>query len=118
MPRVFNGLNIPISIQSVYMRDYCSKMNLTYSLPQTEICYKDNYYILKKIIHNNKNDEFNLIMSSILMLPIHNFAMLKQIVTINDLIKWHFPLEGLIIDNKEIIEWSDNFNQFKNYHKK
>ena len=117
LARSFNGLNIPISIQSTYMRDYCRKKNISYVLPQTEICYKDNYYILNKLILNNSQEDILLIMTSILMLPINNEELLKSILIKNSKIIWHFPLEGKILDNDSLINWITNFNHLNKYKK-
>ena len=36
--RPFGGMNIPIAIQSLYMRDYCARNNYVFKLPIVEWC--------------------------------------------------------------------------------
>jgi len=46
--RPFGPYIIPISIQSSYLRMYCSNNNLTFSLPLTEYCVKNSYFALSQ----------------------------------------------------------------------
>lgn len=46
--RQFGPYIIPISIQSSYLRMYCSNNNLTFSLPLTEYCVKNSYFALSQ----------------------------------------------------------------------
>ena len=67
MPRNFAGLNIPIAVQSVYLRDYCTRNNYNYVLPKVEWCLPGVYIELYKLITSKK--EINIAMTSIRMLP-------------------------------------------------
>ena len=53
VPRPFSGYNIPIAIQSCFLRDYASKKML-FSLPVTEIVKKDTYSMFKKNFKKKK----------------------------------------------------------------
>ena len=50
LPRPFNKYNIPIAIQSNYLKDYAKINDYEFSLPVTEIKTKNIYIELKKII--------------------------------------------------------------------
>ena len=67
LPRPFSSLNIPIAIQSVYLRNYANSKSMTFSLPKVEWCMPDVYLVL----FNLANDPVveHIAMSSIQMMP-------------------------------------------------
>ena len=73
LPRPFYGYNIPIAIQSSYIKDYAAKKNYAFSLPETEITTSNVYLVLKKILSNRLNTD--LAFTSIFMLPVYNKKM-------------------------------------------
>tara|TARA_B110000444_G_C18814790_1_gene584542 strand:- start:1462 stop:1875 length:414 start_codon:yes stop_codon:yes gene_type:complete len=114
MPRPFSGYNIPISIQSVYLKDYANKKNFRFSLPTTEVTNSNNFYMLSKIL-SEKNIN-NLAMTSIFLLPLNNDKILNKIF--NPLIKkninLHFPLEGKILSITEFFDYYKEINTINN----
>ena len=60
IPRPFNGFNIPIAIQSVYLRDYCKRKNYIFSLPATEFTKTDSYAMLSSLIEEKKQGIMDL----------------------------------------------------------
>ena len=116
LPREFEKINIPIPVQSTYLRTYAEKMDLIYNLPQTEICFRQSYHILKTLIRHVElnNTEPNIGMISILMLPIREYEKLKEIIKLEQNIVWHFPLEGLVLKSNEVLDWSKWYIEIKN----
>lgn len=110
LPRPFFGLNIPISIQSAYLRDYAVKNELEFTLPTTEICFDNSYYSLSNILRALKNDEhFGAV--SILVLPLNNSKKVRSIMDLikHKSIKLHFPLEGFCGSSAEVLNWCEEF---------
>lgn len=119
LPRPFSGYNIPIAIQSLYLRSYAQKNLFLFSLPVTEIMKKDCYNMF---IENFSKKKIDLAMTSIFMLPISNVSLLNKLLQ-NMHIKTeiHFVLENLVLDRKKIKNWRDKFLEVANipddYHK-
>ena len=61
----FGPYKIPISIQSVFLRDYCNKLNLPFSLPLTEYCLSGSYFSLFNHIRDLSLDSLIIICPSI-----------------------------------------------------
>jgi sporadic carbohydrate cluster protein (TIGR04323 family) len=110
MPRPFFGMSIPIPIQSAYLRDYASRNNLIFSLPATEVCLGNSYYILSNILRSLSDGEhFGAV--SILALPLENESVFFELLnfTSGKNIAFHFPLEGFCGDSNRVINWRANF---------
>jgi sporadic carbohydrate cluster protein (TIGR04323 family) len=110
MPRPFYGLNIPIPIQSRFIRSYLLDAGYSFKLPVTEILFQDSYYMLFMGIQALDDQNSIVCMTSILMLPLYNSPLLDRIVSFNEKLKWHFPLEGLVLGGSEILAWAESFN--------
>ncbi len=110
MPRIFNGYNIPISIQSVYLRDYAEKRGFQFKLPVTELVTKNNYFMLSKL---SKEKTINHIaMTSVFMLPINNKNFCEKLT--NKFSKkciFHFVLENLEYDKIDLLLCIKEFNK-------
>ena len=76
MPRPFSGYNIPIAIQSSYLKDYCNRNKLKFSLPETELTTSGSYKILKKLLMQG-ND---IAMCSFFILPTDNKKKLNTLL--------------------------------------
>ena len=50
IPRPFNGYNIPIAIQTSYIRAYCGNNNLEFTLPLGEFPTSDSFITLENIL--------------------------------------------------------------------
>tara|TARA_B100000965_G_scaffold230586_1_gene193070 strand:+ start:136 stop:561 length:426 start_codon:yes stop_codon:yes gene_type:complete len=113
LPRPFFGYNIPIAIQSSYLRDYAKKKNYLFSLPVTEIVTQNTYFMLKTKFPKKKID---IAFSSIFIFPLQNSKSLYQIVKcFNKNTKFHFVLENLIMTGSEFLNWQKQFNKIKKF---
>jgi sporadic carbohydrate cluster protein (TIGR04323 family) len=100
LPRPFSNYNIPIAIQTCFIRDYCNKKNLLFSLPLTEIVKNDSYLIFKK---NFCKKKIELVMTSIFVLPISNKKLFEDVVKgLNRSTNLHFVLENLVFKTATI----------------
>ena len=115
LPRPFFNYNIPIAIQSSYLKDYANKKNLQFSLPITEIVKKECYYMFEKKFQNRV---FQIGMTSIFMLPLKNEKLFKQIFrNINSNTIFHFVLENLVLKKNDIIKWRVEYISFSKLSK-
>ena len=110
MPRSFFGMNIPIPIQSAYLRDYASRNNLAFSLPVTEVCFGGSFYALSNIFRAMvEGEHFGAV--SLLTLPLDNEPVFFELLSLTSKkhIYFHFPLEGFYGDLKTVISWREDF---------
>ena len=126
MPRPFNGYNIPIAIQSSYLKDYAYKNNFVFSLPETELTTSGAYSILCEKL-SGLEEKDSLAFTSIFMLPIEDDIKLKEIFSHNKAknISFHFVLENKILlvdalftyldEIRSIINYTDNYDTFLKY---
>jgi sporadic carbohydrate cluster protein (TIGR04323 family) len=116
LPRSFYGMNIPLPIQSAYLRDYANRNGLQFSLPLTEICFHNSYHVLIKMLARHKEMNIHIGMSSILMLPHYDRNLLNFILNVRDncFTKWYFPLENICLNSEDIKVWSDKFIKLQN----
>ena len=94
--RSFSGLSIPVPAQNCALREYCNRNNATYILPPLESYFDNCYHQLFGLI-NNVQLNSNVLMYSLLMLPIFsNSDKLKKIeeISISKNINYHFVLEN------------------------
>ena len=111
LPRTFNKYNIPIAIQSNYLKDYAKNNHFEFSLPVTEIKTKNIYIELKKI---TEKKPINIAMVSIFILPVEDLKLLKSIMYwINVNTKFHFALEKLVLNKSEIKNWAYEYVKYK-----
>ena len=115
LPRPFSNYNIPIAIQSFYIRDYCIKKKLVFSLPITEISKENCYIMFKK---NFSKKKIILVMTSVFMLPIINKKLFNEVISgINKLSELHFILENLIFKKKDLYLWVKEYNSLSIFSK-
>ena len=111
LPRTFNKYNIPIAIQSNYLKDYAKNNHFEFSLPSTEIKTKNIYIELKKITGKKP---IKIAMVSIFILPVEDFKLLKSIMSeVNVNTKFHFALEKLVLKKSKIINWAYEYIKYK-----
>jgi sporadic carbohydrate cluster protein (TIGR04323 family) len=60
LPRSFNGQNIPISVQSAFLRDYCLRNGYNFTLPTVEICVENSYYVLLRNLYLRRQNKLNI----------------------------------------------------------
>ena len=104
LPRKFKDMNIPINIQSCFLRDYCAKRNFKYVLPQTELINNDSRWILKTLLGEISNHRSVIGMASIFMLPYYEPERIEALRVLDeaDNLEWHFPLEAAICRTSEL----------------
>lgn len=110
MPRPFFGMNIPIPIQSAYLRDYAFRNNLIFSLPVTEVCFGGSFYALSNLFRALVDGE-HLGAVSLLTLPLDNESVFFELLSLTSKknIYFHFPLENFNGDVKAVISWREDF---------
>ena len=110
IPRRFNNYYIPIAIQSCYLKDYSLRSQLEFSLPITELSTIDVFVKLKQIL---KRKDINIVMTSIFILPINKPILLSKLLKNTSIKnKFHFVLENLVLNKKEILEWTLDFRKY------
>ena len=111
LPRPFSSLNIPLAVQSVYMRNYANSLSMTFSLPKVEWCIPNVYLVL----FNMANDPFvdNIAMSSILMMPKdpESLGLLSSFHKLD----YHFVLENLVLTNSEVPQYIQDLQYFQSF---
>jgi sporadic carbohydrate cluster protein (TIGR04323 family) len=115
-PRTFSGINIPIPIQTTYLRDYAQRNKLAFSLPVAEIITGKSYYFLSNIFAEMKEgDSFGAV--SILILPLFEESLLMEILSLIKFehINLHFPLEGFVGNKTEIKKWINEYKYLNLY---
>ena len=65
MPRQFGAFVIPIAIQSCYIRDYCTKNSIDFSLPQTEMITSGCFSALKQLIKTEASSSITIVAVSL-----------------------------------------------------
>ena len=125
MPRPFHGYNIPIAMQSSYLREYATKNNFQFSLPMVEISRPESFSILNGFLNSKDKDLTDLGMVSLFMLPIFDINKIKKIFLKKKLsnLNLHFALESRIVSVNDLINWiaddvplmklSSDFNEFR-----
>jgi sporadic carbohydrate cluster protein (TIGR04323 family) len=111
LPRPFFGYNIPIAIQSSFIRDYANKNKLLFSLPSTEITKDNCYSIFINLITSKKLKIENIGVVSGYVFPIDNSKFLKDIFlnyNNNKKLKIHLALENMVLEPKDFLDWSES----------
>ena len=102
-------LRIPLPIQSTYLRNYANTIGLIFVLPRVEWNITGIYFELTKMILEGN---MNIAMCSIAMLPDDN-KILRELLSINKEIKYHFPLENMKLNADEAKSIKEELNRFK-----
>jgi len=66
--RGFGPYVIPVPIQSLALRDYCTRKKFVYALPANENCFAHSYLVLEGLIADLADYE-GIVMCSMFMLP-------------------------------------------------
>lgn len=116
LPRPFSGFNIPISVQSVYLKDYSLRNNFTFSLPIVEMTTSNSFIKLESILNTGDKNNFDISIVSAFVLPIDNKQKLLKIFSNhrnNDNIRFHILLEKKILSINEILAWAQNTGKIR-----
>lgn len=106
--RPFGGLNIPVPLQSLALRDYCTKNELPYVLPVNENSFEKSYLVLDGLVKDLTGYD-GLIMYSLKMLPnrsTRRIDLYKKVL--NQKCEIYFVLENLKIKHNSDIEKIEN----------
>ena len=100
-PRSFGGFQIPITMQSTNLRNYCEKNGLIFHLHVVENQIPNTYLVLESLVV--KADIYDgIVMCSVSMLP-SDQAIRKSIVTriLEQGCKLHFAFEQIVVSSLE-----------------
>ena len=100
-PRSFGGFQIPITMQSTNLRNYCEKNGLIFHLHVVENQIPNTYLVLESLVV--KADIYDgIVMCSVSMLP-SDQAIRKSIVTriLEQGCKLHFTFEQVVVSSLE-----------------
>lgn len=102
--RGFGGFVIPVPLQSLALRDYCSRKGMLYVLPVNENSFQNSYMVLEGLVEDLSGFE-GVIMYSMHMLP----ARAERRKRIYDRIldqgcTLHLVLEELVVADPRDIE--------------
>ena len=104
-PRSFGGFQIPITMQSTNLRNYCEKNGLVFHLHVVENQIPNTYLVLESLV--DKADNYDgIVMCSVSMLP-NDPQIRKSIVTriLKQGCKLHFTFEQIVVSSlKELAE--------------
>ena len=98
-PRSFGGFQIPITLQSTTLRNYCEKNNLIFHLHVVENQIPNTYLVLEALVE--KASQYNgIAMCSVSMLP--SDPKTRQIITrrvLEQACLLHFTFEQLVVSS-------------------
>jgi sporadic carbohydrate cluster protein (TIGR04323 family) len=100
-PRPFGGFQIPITLQSTNLRNYCEKNGLVFHLHVVENQIPNTYLVLESLVE--KADKYDgIVMCSVSMLP-GDPSIRKSIVTriLEQGCKLHFTFEQIVVSSPE-----------------
>ena len=104
-PRSFGGFQIPITMQSTNLRNYCEKNGLVFHLHVVENQIPNTYLVLESLVETADNYD-GIVMCSVSMLP-NDPQIRKSIVTriLKQGCKLHFTFEQIVVSSlKELAE--------------
>ena len=100
-PRSFGGFQIPITMQSTSLRNYCEKNGLIFHLHVVENQIPNTYLVLESLVE--KADSYDgIVMCSVSMLP-SDPTIRRSVVTrvLEQGCRLHFTFEQLIVSSLE-----------------
>ena len=104
-PRSFGGFQIPITMQSTNLRNYCEKNGLIFHLHVVENQIPNTYLVLESLVE--KADSYDgIVMCSVSMLPTDSLIR-KSVVTriLEQGCKLHFTFEQIVVSSlEELVE--------------
>jgi len=101
--RPFGGYSIPVPVQSLVLRDYCSHNKLFFMLPVNENVFPNSYMVLDGLIRDLRAFE-GVVMCSMHMLP---RSKDRRLTILNRILEQHcsihFALEATVINSVDDI---------------
>ena len=104
-PRSFGGFQIPITMQSTNLRNYCEKNGLVFHLHVVENQIPNTFLVLESLIEKADNYD-GIVMCSVSMLP-NDPLIRKSVVTriLKQGCKLHFTFEQIVVSSlEELVE--------------
>ena len=100
-PRSFGGFQIPITMQSTNLRNYCEKNGLVFHLHVVENQIPNTYLVLESLVEKAVNYD-GIVMCSVSMLP-KDPLICKSVVTriLEQGCKLHFTFEQIVVSSLE-----------------
>lgn len=102
--RQFGDFFVPVPVQSLALRDYCTRKNKIYVLPVNENDFLHSYMVLEGMVENLDGFE-GIVMLSMHMLP-HRPERRRQIYRriLDQGCSLHIVLEGIVVENAADVE--------------
>ena len=99
-PRSFGGFQIPITMQSTNLRNYCERNSLIFHLHVVENQIPNTYLVLESLVEKAASYD-GIVMCSVSMLPADP-SIRKSIVTriLEQGCKLHFTFENLVVSSQ------------------
>ena len=100
-PRTFGGFQIPITMQSTTLRNYCEKNNLIFHLHVVENQIPNTYLVLEALVEKASHYD-GIAMCSVSMLPTdreYRDSIIKQILWQGCAL--HFTFEQIVISSTD-----------------
>ena len=100
-PRSFGGFQIPITMQSTNLRNYCEKNGLIFYLHVVENQIPNTHLVLESLVEKADNYD-GIVMCSVSMLP-NDPLIRKSVVTriLEQGCKLHFTFEQIVVSSLE-----------------
>ena len=110
LPRPFNGFNIPIPMQTAYIKNFLEMKGLKFSFPIAEFTTSKNFTVLKKYLDQKKTSD--IIVVSIFVFPINESNLMKEIFKnyVNKKINFYGILETKMFSIPELLKWSSDIS--------
>ena len=100
-PRSFGGFQIPITMQSTNLRNYCEKNGLIFHLHVVENQIPNTYLVLESLVEKAASYD-GIVMCSVSMLP-NDPLIRKSVVTriLEQDCELHFTFEQIVVSSLE-----------------
>ncbi|HYB10422.1 MAG TPA: LIC12192 family sporadic carbohydrate cluster protein [Alphaproteobacteria bacterium] len=102
--REFGGLRVPVPIQALVLRDYCTRKQLIYKLHVSENMFPSSYMVLEGLMRSLDGFE-GVLMFSMFMLPERSARRARIYRQVFDLgVELHLVSEEMVIKVQEDVE--------------
>jgi sporadic carbohydrate cluster protein (TIGR04323 family) len=115
LPRPFYGYNIPIAIQSSFIRDYANRNEYQFALPVTEVTTSNSYVMLAKMLRDAASDRVDLAVCSAFVLPVSNTDLLSKLLLgrKKQLVSIHSILESTVFTGQSFVGWAKELQELR-----
>jgi sporadic carbohydrate cluster protein (TIGR04323 family) len=110
--RPFGGYSFPVPVQSLVLRDYCTRKGFIYVLPVNENIFPHSYLVLEGMIRDLSRYE-GIVMCSMHMMPQRPERRRAIFDTVlGQGCSIHFVLEGLVVARPADVDHVEELIQF------